>query len=83
MTRLSVASDGSLTVPKSLLGDATEVLFLEGAEAIVIKKVRRSVAEKSFEEVARPHRQMAQDLDLRPEDVTSLVDDVPSSESLP
>jgi len=64
-----------LQLPPEWLEGAEEFLLLESAEAIVIKKVRRSVAEKTFEEVAAPFRQMAQDLEVSPKEVERIIDE--------
>ncbi len=75
MKRVRPLSDGTLQLPPEWLEGAEEFLLLESAEAIVIKKVRRSVAEKTFEEVAAPFRQMAQDLEVSPKEVERIIDE--------
>ena len=75
MKHVQPLSNGSLQLPSEWLEGAEEFLLLESAEAIVIKKVRRSVAEKTFEEVAAPFRQMAQDLKISPEEVERIVNE--------
>lgn len=75
MKRVRHLSDGTLQLPPEWLEGAEEFLLLESAEAIVIKKVRRSVAEKTFEEVAAPFRQMAQDLEVSPKEVERIIDE--------
>lgn len=75
MKRIRPLSDGTLQLPPEWLKGAEEFLLLESAEAIVVKKVRRSVAEKTFEEVATPFRQMAQDLKISAEEVERIIDE--------
>lgn len=75
MKRTRPLSDGTLQLPPEWLKGAEEFLLLESAEAIVVKKVRRSVAEKTFEEVATPFRQMAQDLKISAEEVERIIDE--------
>ncbi|MBM3241041.1 hypothetical protein FJZ31_32560 [Candidatus Poribacteria bacterium] len=75
MKRVRPLSDGTLQLPPEWLEGTEEFLLLESAEAIVVKKVRRSVAEKTFEEVAAPFRQMARDLEVKAEEVERIIDE--------
>ena len=75
MKRVQPLSNGTLQLPSEWLEGTEEFLLLESAEAIVVKKVRKSVAEKTFEDVATPFRQIAQDLELSPEEIESIIDE--------
>jgi len=73
-----LSKKGQIVIPSAIrkevkLDESDEFLVFGKDDMVVLKKIDKEALEKSFDEIVKPLREKAEELDLKKEDVEGII----------
>ncbi len=73
-----LSKKGQIVIPSAIreeaqLNESDEFLVFGKDDMVVLKKIDKEALEKSFDEIVKPLREKAEELDLKKEDVEGII----------